>query len=1305
MGNTDCDWSFTYEYMITDNCGNNSTLCSVTYSGADAEAGTLNYNDESNICFGDPNLQIVEIGLGMNSQSGSPPTIDGCFTHVILVFNGQTGEIEVVDISTGVGIRSIDLSMLPAGSYFFAGLSILTSEIVFLPPGSGDILDLVGESLFDLNAALTGLCYDYEQEDDDLTINELPDATIGSDVSVCQCVDTEVDITFTKIAGKAPWTITYELNGVEHQIVIPIGMSTATVQQSIATVGTYVYELTHITDGRGCEQDITGTATVTVTETIVEFESCPTTSIDLGCNPDAITEEQAILSAGTVINNCDLDLTMSAEGGPITGDCIKSQTWTVSAGNDCVPVPTCEVTYTWTDDTEAPVISQTPGEDPDGTDLGCNPTVVAPTFSATDNCGVGAVTDVTTDGPEGTPCAMTQTWTANVNDDCGNPAAPVSVTYTWVEDTEAPVISQTPGEDPDGTDLGCNPTVVAPTFSATDNCGVGAVTDVTTDGPEGTPCAMTQTWTANVNDDCGNPAAPVSVTYTWVEDTEAPVISQTPGEDPDGTDLGCNPTVVAPTFSATDNCGVGAVTDVTTDGPEGTPCAMTQTWTANVNDDCGNPAAPISVTYTWVEDTEAPVISQTPGEDPDGTDLGCNPTVVAPTFSATDNCGVGSVTDVTTDGPEGTPCAMTQTWTANVNDDCGNPAAPVSVTYTWVEDTEAPVISQTAGEDPDGTDLGCNPTIVAPTFSATDNCGVGAVTDVTTDGPEGTPCAMTQTWTANVNDNCGNPAAPVSVTYTWVEDTEAPVISQTAGEDPDGTDLGCNPTVVAPTFSATDNCGVGSVTDVTTDGPEGTPCAMTQTWTANVNDNCGNPAAPVSVTYTWVEDTEAPVISQTAGEDPDGTDLGCNPTIVAPTFSATDNCGVGAVTDVTTDGPEGTPCAMTQTWTANVNDDCGNPAAPVSVTYTWVEDTEAPVISQTPGEDPDGTDLGCNPTVVAPTFSATDNCGVGAVTDVTTDGPEGTPCAMTQTWTANVNDDCGNPAAPVSVTYTWVEDTETPVISQTAGEDPDGTDLGCNPTIVAPTFSATDNCGVGAVTDVTTDGPEGTPCAMTQTWTANVNDNCGNPAAPVSVTYTWVEDTEAPVISQTPGEDPDGTDLGCNPTVVAPTFSATDNCGVGAVTDVTTDGPEGTPCAMTQTWTANVNDNCGNPAAPVSVTYTWVEDTEAPVISLASGADPTGTDYGCVLEAPSAPIFEVDEVCSPLDELDELILIDVQTTGIEPGDNCNYSQTWTANYTDGCGNPATAVNVTYTWSISDILVDAGPDQLFTCYNQSIQLSW
>src|SRR6185503_18151431 len=40
MGNTDCNWSYTYEYTISDNC-NNSVTCSVTRSGGDTEDPTL----------------------------------------------------------------------------------------------------------------------------------------------------------------------------------------------------------------------------------------------------------------------------------------------------------------------------------------------------------------------------------------------------------------------------------------------------------------------------------------------------------------------------------------------------------------------------------------------------------------------------------------------------------------------------------------------------------------------------------------------------------------------------------------------------------------------------------------------------------------------------------------------------------------------------------------------------------------------------------------------------------------------------------------------------------------------------------------------------------------------------------------------------------------------------------------------------------------------------------------------------------------------------------------------------------------
>ena len=40
----------------------------------------------------------------------------------------------------------------------------------------------------------------------------------------------------------------------------------------------------------------------------------------------------------------------------------------------------------------------------------------------------------------------------------------------------------------------------------------------------------------------------------------------------------------------------------------------------------------------------------------------------------------------------------------------------------------------------------------------------------------------------------------------------------------------------------------------------------------------------------------------------------------------------------------------------------------------------------------------------------------------------------------------------------------------------------------------------------------------------------------------------------------------------------------------------------------------------------------------------------------------------------------VVTTDGPEGEGCDKSQTWKANYTDGCGNPAEEVSVTYNWT-------------------------
>ena len=133
-------------------------------------------------------------------------------------------------------------------------------------------------------------------------------------------------------------------------------------------------------------------------------------------------------------------------------------------------------------------------------------------------------------------------------------------------------------------------------------------------------------------------------------------------------------------------------------------------------------------------------------------------------------------------------------------------------------------------------------------------------------------CAYTQTWTATYTDHCNNAAVPVSITYTWTRDTERPVISTEASSG----DLGCNPTVVAPVFTGLDNCVGVFEPNVTPGGVTNVGCNYTQTWRANYTDACGNAAVEAVITYTWIVDTDVPVISTEASSG----DLGCNPMLL-----------------------------------------------------------------------------------------------------------------------------------------------------------------------------------------------------------------------------------------------------------------------------------------------------------------------------------------------------------------------------------------------------------------------------------------
>ncbi|MEM7572329.1 MAG: malectin domain-containing carbohydrate-binding protein [Bacteroidota bacterium] len=1014
---------------------------------------------------------------------------------------------------------------------------------------------------------------------------------------------------------------------------------------------------------------------------------CPPTVTGLVCGDDYPTPLDFLL--GT--DNCDPATTfmvVQVDDEPLpdsfcAGDDLTfTRTYTVK--DACGVEASCTQTFTFLPDTENPAIMT----DAMSQDLGCNPgTIIPPTFTASDNCLDQDVSVIPTSaGPTGPPCARTQTWTANYDDACDNPADPVSITYTWVEDLEAPEIMT----DAMSGDLGCNPTVVAPTFTASDNCLDQDVAVLPmTAGPTGPACARTQTWTANYIDACQNQAATVSITYTWVEDLEAPEIMT----DAMSGDLGCNPTVVAPTFTASDNCLDQDVAVLPmTAGPTGPACARTQTWTANYTDACQNQATTVSITYTWVEDLEAPEIMT----DAMSGDLGCNPTVVAPTFTASDNCLDQDVAVVpTTAGPTGPACARTQTWTANYTDACQNQATTVSITYTWVEDLEAPEIMTDAMSG----DLGCNPTVVAPTFTASDNCLDQDVAVLPmTAGPTGPACARTQTWTANYIDACQNQAATVSITYTWVEDLEAPEIMTDAMSG----DLGCNPTVVAPTFTASDNCLDQDVAVVPmTAGPTGPACARTQTWTANYTDACQNQATTVSITYTWVEDLEAPEIMTDAMSG----DLGCNPTVVAPTFTASDNCLDEDVAVVPmTAGPTGPACARTQTWTANYTDACQNQATTVSITYTWVEDTEGPMIV-----NDDLGDYDCDDTFpTADDIEVTDNCELISSSVTPLPFTEDICNGYRVEFEVMAEDACGNMLSDIAF-YDVLPDTEGPVITPlfptpAAGDTMEvecmNADPDWNPFVLGPDdVSVTDNCSDWELTYVDIQEEEGI-CGVDDflsiwacIWTAT--DDCGNEST--FTIYMKFVDTQAP----TPDPDfPTELNVSCTdiPAEVQPT--ATDNCSGVTTTSTTTVVPGDCTGNYTILREYTFTDGCGKQSTLLQTVN--VTDEEGPVVT-GGGQILGGLSDGDRIQADCRDIGAILEDIHYYQVTDNCDDNPTASLSYEYSDyvNCEffgYAYTLTIIYTatDDCGNVGkTNIVVEFVDTTPPVLVGIPDDACVT----------
>jgi len=593
------------------------------------------------------------------------------------------------------------------------------------------------------------------------------------------------------------------------------------------------------------------------------------------------------------------------------------------------------ITYTWTIDTEKPIIATTATN----SDLGCNPEeIIPPVFTLTEACSPGDI--VVVSGVQGSGCVSSQTWIANFTDACGNVADALSITYTWTVDTEPPVITGLPEPPPAIVDCSVADEYLGINYGGANTTELVVNGDFSNDNPASFGFTSEYTYRENIPDNnmelwgegqfavgadafeyhprffghgAGGSGDNFMIVNGYAGEPQPVVWQQTitgivPGQlyylsawARSLNDVGNNANLK---FSIND-VQVGVPTGPLPDGPVDNDSQISWTtfyaqWTATAT----------TAVLKVVDLTTAA----------SGNDFGLDNISfgLIPQISATDNCSDQIPVTYNEEIIPGT-CVnnytVNRSWTAT--DFCDN-TTTVTHTFTVVDNT-VPVIAEVE----DIILEGCNTAWPdAPTTTWSDNCSAGGnITgtpgDVQTEG-----CTQYIDYTFNVIDECDNAAEEVVVRVSRTYDVTDPVFE----EAPANVTYACIsevPAMVSLTW--TDNCGESGEVEGVDSELDGGACGgiITRTW--SVEDACGN-AASISQLIT-INDETPPALTN----NPPTTIVADCGTVFdmlpwqLPEFS--DNCGtVVPVSDVI-DPPAASPLPATYTRTWTVTDECGNLAS------------------------------------------------------------------------------------------------------------------------------------------------------------------------------------------------------------------------------------------------------------------------------------------------------------------------------------------------------------------------------------------
>ncbi|HSO85534.1 MAG TPA: HYR domain-containing protein [Draconibacterium sp.] len=688
---------------------------------------------------------------------------------------------------------------------------------------------------------------------------------------------------------------------------------------------------------------------------------------------------------------------------------------------------TFNVTVGLTPDTEGPEIAQLPAV----STINCPSIPSFANASASDACGSDftlTYEDVTTAGACNGNYSVTRTWTAI--DEFGN-SSTASQTIN-VQDVTAPVINQLPAVST----IECP---ASPSFAqaiATDDCDASVTltyNDVTTPGSCTGNYSVTRTWTAT--DDCGNSST--SSQTINVKDTNVPVVNCVQNQIRWIAESNATAYIASGNefdfLSASDNCGeIVSVTNNlngsgTLQGHTFATGTTTVIWSAT--DNCGNTGSCSFDVVVKVDVTPYMLCVLRPIELECGTNYTEQVTAWLQEMrelalaNAQDDVTELTLANISHDYDGNLPAvecednfdnASGKEVTITVTDEMGNSTS--CVTRIKIIDSKPPVINPL----PAISTINCPDEPLFAEASATDLCDDNVTltfTDVNTPGSCAGSYSVTRTWTAT--DDCGN-FSTASQTIN-IQDVAAPAFSCPTNITT-VTDNGKSyATVIITVPSVTETCGnFVLVNDFTnTSNASGQYPLGTTTVTYTATDDCGN---ETSCTFNViVNDDEAPAINCPSTITVDCIDLVPNAFADFNAFvnaggSASDNNGINLASfGLVSQNSDNNNCPETITRIYTVSDNDGNKSQCSQTILVY--DQIAPVIKTNAANG----SLGCNPTVVAPEFTVTDNCAVSEQIDVQTTGPVGSSngSEWSQTWTANVSDDCNNPAIEVNITYSW----------------------------------------------------------------------------------------------------------------------------------------------------------------------------------------------------------------------------------------------------------------------------------------------